>query len=132
MASASWTIRPSAEAVSEIRYATVSFAREHGVAGSPLAGLQLAVSEAVTNAVVHAFRDAEKPGTVMVSISVVPREEVEVTVCDDGGGLAPRDDSPGLGLGLALIERVADHMEVRPPRSGVGTELWMRFGIRGT
>lgn len=89
----------------------------------------LAVSEAVTNAVVHAFRTAEEPGSVSVTVTVVPHERIEVTVRDDGMGLAPRDDSPGLGLGLPLISTLADETEHREPADGPGFELWMRFRI---
>lgn len=32
----------------------------------------------------------------------------EVVVRDDGIGMSPRGDSPGVGLGLSLIERLAD------------------------
>ncbi len=47
---------------------------------------------------------------------------------DQGSGLAPRVDSPGLGLGLGLIAQVADSADVRAPESG-GTEVLMRFNI---
>ena len=43
--------------------------------------------------------------------------------------MAPRDDSPGLGLGLPLIRRVADGFDHREPPDG-GSELWMRFTLR--
>ena len=46
------------------------------------------VSEAVTNAVVHAYRDRERPGRVHVSASL-DDEGVEVAVDDDGLGHAP-------------------------------------------
>ena len=47
------------------------------------------VSEAVTNAVLHAYRDREQPGQVHVSASL-DDEGVEVAVADDGLGLRPR------------------------------------------
>lgn len=40
--------------------------------------------------------------------------------------MAPRNDSPGLGLGLALIGRVADGFDYWV-LADCGTELWMRF-----
>jgi hypothetical protein len=43
--------------------------------------------------------------------------------------MAPRDDSPGLGLGLPLIRHLADQFDHRSPPNGVGTELWMRFTL---
>ncbi len=47
---------------------------------------------------------------------------------DEGSGLAPRVDSPGLGLGLGLIAQVADSADVRAPEDG-GTEVVMRFNV---
>jgi serine/threonine-protein kinase RsbW/stage II sporulation protein AB (anti-sigma F factor) len=43
-----------------------------------------------------------------------------LVVADDGVGMSPNPDSPGLGVGLALIERLAEHMEIH--RAG-GTRL---------
>jgi anti-sigma regulatory factor (Ser/Thr protein kinase) len=60
------------------------------------------------------------------SACCVDAEEIEIVVRDDGSGMAPRHDSPGLGLGLPLIRRVADGFDHRMPPDG-GTELWMRF-----
>src|ERR1043165_1757766 len=53
------------------------------------------VSEAVTNAVIHAYRDRERPGEVHVSARL-DDEGVEIAVVDDGVGLSPRADSPGV------------------------------------
>jgi serine/threonine-protein kinase RsbW len=85
------------------------------------------VSEAVSNAVVHAFRDRTEPGTVSVSVTV-DDGHIEIVVRDDGSGMAPRGDSPGLGLGLPLIRRLTDGFDHRESRE-VGTELWMLFGL---
>ena len=51
-----------------------------------------------------------------------------VYVVDDGIGTQPRLDSPGLGLGIALISQLTDALEVRTPLEG-GTELCMRFSL---
>jgi serine/threonine-protein kinase RsbW/stage II sporulation protein AB (anti-sigma F factor) len=94
--------------------------------------VRLAVSEAVTNAVVHAFRLRAQPGMVVVSVTVDDGKWIEVRVTDDGDGMAPRDDSPGPGLGLPLIHDLADRVEHRAPPAGPGTELSMRFGFAGS
>ena len=47
----------------------VDFACEHGVAEPGLSAVRLAVSEAVANAVVHAFRGGVQPGTATVSVT---------------------------------------------------------------
>src|SRR3954451_18665340 len=69
------------------------------------------VTEAVTNAVVHAYRDRAQPGRVHVSASL-DDEGVELAVDDDGLGMRPRVDSPGVGLGLPLMGDLADTVEV--------------------
>lgn len=104
----------------------MEFARANGVPEQRLHDVALAVSEAVANAVMHAFRGIGDRGTLMVEAAV--RDEwLDVHVTDDGSGMAPRDDSPGLGLGLPLIRHLADEFDYRRPEAGTGTELWMRF-----
>lgn len=104
----------------------VEFAYENGVTEPCVSDIRLAVSEAVTNAVVHAFR-GRAHGTVMASVSMRDAGWVEVRVTDDGCGMTPRDDSPGMGLGLPLIRNLADQFEHRRPADGDGTEIWMHF-----
>src|SRR3954469_1618696 len=69
------------------------------------------VSEAVTNAVVHAYRDRDRPGDVHVSVEL-DDDGVEIAIADDGLGLHPRSDSPGIGLGMPLIADLADGVSV--------------------
>jgi anti-sigma regulatory factor (Ser/Thr protein kinase) len=131
VASASWSIPAVAEEVAGVRQAAVQFAHENGVPVRLLDDLRLALSEAVTNAVVHAFRCREQPGTITVSVDVRADEIAEVIVRDDGMGMSRRSDSPGLGLGLGLIARMADQVEHRSPSDGAGFELWMCFWLDG-
>ena len=126
MPSSSWNAPAAPESVPELRQAVVDFACAHGVLEPCLSDIRLAVSEAVSNAVMHAFR-GRADGTVTVSVVMRDLVWVEVRVTDDGGGMAPRDDSPGIGLGLPLIRRLSDQFEHRRAPGGVGTELWMRF-----
>lgn len=126
MPSASWTAPASAPSVPALRQAVGDFACTHGVPEPQLSDIRLAVSEAVTNAVVHAYR-GRADGTVIVSVTMRDLVWVEVRVTDDGSGMAPRNDSPGIGLGLPLIRHLTDQFEHRRPPDGVGTELWMRF-----
>jgi serine/threonine-protein kinase RsbW len=128
MPSASWTAPASAESVGQLRRAVVDFAYGHGVPEPCLSEIRLAVSEAVTNAVVHAYR-GRADGTVIASVTMRDAVWVEVRVTDDGSGMAPRVDSPGIGLGLPLIRHLTDQFEHRRPPGGVGTELWMRFRL---
>jgi len=90
-----------------------------------LADLKLAVSEACTNAVVHAYDDGE-PGLLDLEVSTLSAG-VEVVVRDHGRGMAPRDDSPGLGVGLPLMAGLAASLELTNRADG-GTEVRMSFG----
>ena len=87
------------------------------------------VSEAVTNAVLHAYRDRERPGDVHVSARV-ERDAVAISVSDDGLGLRPRPDSPGVGLGIPLMADLADHVEITHPR-GRGVRIAAHFALMG-
>jgi serine/threonine-protein kinase RsbW len=109
------------------RRAALSFAAAQGLSGARLADLALAVSEAVSNVIVHAYRGRGAPG--VFDLRFEARDgAIHVAIRDFGLGLAPRDDSPGLGLGLGVIARVADRLEITAPRDG-GTELRVVFAL---
>lgn len=116
-----------AEAVPSARRAVTRFARHHGVEGERLADVALAVSEACTNVVVHAYRDQPAPGAISV-VMAIEETNLRVHVGDAGMGLRPRSDSPGLGLGLPIIASVTDGFAVESGEAG-GTELCMRFEL---
>jgi anti-sigma regulatory factor (Ser/Thr protein kinase) len=126
--SACWKDSARPQSVGFLRQEVTDFIVASGVAEPRLTDVRLAVSEALTNAVVHAFRDSVDIGTLCVSVNLEDAE-IEIVVRDNGGGMAPRDDSPGLGLGLPLIRRVTDGFDHREPPGG-GTELWMRFAVQ--
>ena len=87
----------------------------------------LAVTEACSNVVVHAYREHTSPGEMTVSIEQ-SNDGLRVYVADDGVGIVPRLDSPGLGLGIPLISQLTDGFELRSRPEG-GTELCMRFAL---
>jgi serine/threonine-protein kinase RsbW/stage II sporulation protein AB (anti-sigma F factor) len=93
--------------VARARHAVAHLARE---LGAPVNGVRLAVSEAVTNAVLHGYR-GEQSGMVQVQAGV-ERGRLVCVVRDFGVGMSPNPDSPGLGLGLPLIGRVADDLRI--------------------
>jgi len=84
-------------------------------------GVALAVSEAVGNAVRHAYPDA--PGNVEIT-SRVAGDWLEVVVRDWGVGWRPSSD-PGLGLGIPLMETMAE-LSVAPAPGG-GCTVSLRF-----
>jgi serine/threonine-protein kinase RsbW len=112
--------------VAGLRHAVLAFAAGLGFDESARGDIGLAVSEACTNVVVHAYRDAADPGPMTVEAYHENRELV-VTVSDEGTGFAPRPDSPGLGLGLGLMSRLTSRMEIgsNQPR---GSTIVMAFG----
>ena len=121
----SLTISAEPESVALARGALRDFARQAGADPEQVDAVRLAGSEAVTNAVIHAYRD--EPGEIHVTAAHVS-DELWVLIADDGCGMQPRADRPGLGLGLGLIAQVSDELAV-VPRAGGGTELRMRFNI---
>jgi anti-sigma regulatory factor (Ser/Thr protein kinase) len=99
------------------------------VAGRGLdsAAVALAVSEAVTNVVVHAYRDREPEagdGRVHIRVSA-DASGIWIRVSDEGVGMSPRDDSPGLGVGLSVIATVTDQLLIL--QGDTGTRVHMRF-----
>jgi anti-sigma regulatory factor (Ser/Thr protein kinase) len=109
--------------VGDLRKAVVAFAEEVGFGDT--AQIALAVSEAITNAVVHAYRDSDEVGDVRVVACNEP-EKLVVVVRDYGDGMMPRADSPGLGLGLPLITTMTDDLQIEAA-DGAGTLLRMHF-----
>jgi GAF domain-containing protein/anti-sigma regulatory factor (Ser/Thr protein kinase) len=124
-----WAFDAVPPSIRELRGEVTAFARGHGVEEEILAGIALAVSEAATNAVLHAFVDSE-PGTVRM-VAQTASGELVVRIVDDGRGMQPRSDSPGLGLGLPTIGRLTTSLDIREGASGAGTEICMTFAAPG-
>jgi anti-sigma regulatory factor (Ser/Thr protein kinase) len=92
-----------------------------------LQAVELAVTEAVTNVIVHAYRDrdaSDEPGRVRVMLDL-DAAGATVVVVDDGIGMTPRADSPGLGLGLPLITNLCAELDIE--QRADGTTVRMRF-----
>jgi serine/threonine-protein kinase RsbW len=108
------------------RLALSSLARLQPLSDEELSDLKLALTEACTNSVRHAYRDA--PGTVEILYELLP-DRVVVEVTDSGEGFTPPaereedpDDLAEGGLGLAIIRALADELEIGE-RSGGGSRL---------
>ena len=106
------------------RRVVVSHLKAAHTSEPPLNDIAVAVSEAVSNVVNHAYVGSD-PGPMRVRVEVGP-DEIEVMVQDEGSGMAPRRDSPGLGVGMALIAMLADRLELRAPAGG-GTRICAWF-----
>jgi serine/threonine-protein kinase RsbW/stage II sporulation protein AB (anti-sigma F factor) len=109
-----------------MRREVAAFAIRAGMDDAGAGDVRLAVSEAATNAVLHAYRESD--GDLDVRAHIVGPDLV-VVVTDTGAGLAPRADSPGLGLGMPLIASVTSTFNVVSRRRG--TEVHMAFALPG-
>jgi serine/threonine-protein kinase RsbW len=109
--------------VPRARTALAMFAHATGASSEQVDAVRLAVSEALTNAVMHAYR--AQSGAVHVSASRTGGE-LWVLIADDGQDVEADYQSPGLGMGLALIAHMADYFAMSK-RSEGGTEIRMRF-----
>jgi serine/threonine-protein kinase RsbW/stage II sporulation protein AB (anti-sigma F factor) len=117
------TYEATPQNVAVLRNQMATLARDCGLDDLAIHDVKLAVSEAATNALLHAYRDTE-PGTIRVE-AVIENGDLVIAIKDDGVGMAPRTDSPGLGLGLPVIASVAKRVEVIPDEPG--TRLRMAF-----
>jgi serine/threonine-protein kinase RsbW len=108
-----------------MRRRAAAFASAVGASDEMTRAVALTVSEIVTNAVVHAYAGRE-PGRVSVRCRS-DGDRLVVEVMDEGRGIAARDDSPGLGHGLALVGALAQTLQVEPSPDGPGTIVRMSF-----
>jgi anti-sigma regulatory factor (Ser/Thr protein kinase) len=128
MTAASWSFDATVLAPGNGRRAIREFAEPAQPTAHALDSIAVCVSEAMTNVVMHAYRDMASPGKIDVEAKL-EGDSLTVRVCDQGNGLRPRLDSPGLGLGLPLISQFAAATEIVSPEQG-GTQIVMRFDLR--
>jgi anti-sigma regulatory factor (Ser/Thr protein kinase) len=118
------TLPARPENVSVIRHVLGAFAEALKLPDDLVEDLRLAVTEACTNVVRHAY-PADVPGPV--EISIVPSEDlVSVIVSDHGRGIGSSSDTNGPGLGLPLIAAIADEVDLQPVPGG-GSRVAMTF-----
>ncbi len=120
-----FTVPARPENVAVVRHAMGALGDAADVSEQTLADIKLAVTEACTNVVVHAYPNGDGPLVVRATID---GDLVTVVVADRGRGITPRPDSPGLGLGLPLIATLADSLELGTGDAGE-TEVRMTFRL---
>jgi stage II sporulation protein AB (anti-sigma F factor) len=108
--------------IATARRAARDFAQSCGADPNDLA---LAASEAVTNAVVHGYRDEENGAIELVAYQ--DGEHCVLEVADHGVGMRPHPGVHGLGMGLPVISTIADSVEILSLNPG--TAIRMRFRI---
>jgi len=117
------TLPARPENVAVVRHVLGALAEALDLPCALIEDMRLAVTEACTNVVRHAYAGAE--GTIDVVIR--PRgDDLEVIVEDSGRGLGPSPDTSGPGLGLPLIAALADSLEIQRTASA-GSRLVMSF-----
>ena len=113
------------------RSVVAAFLARYAPTVPPLADLKTAVSEAVTNCIVHAYPD--RIGPVTLCVAVYPEREVHITVTDKGVGIpdVPQAMEPLFttgnpeersGLGFAVMQSFMDRVKVTS-RPGKGTKV---------
>jgi serine/threonine-protein kinase RsbW len=117
-----------AENVAVVRHAFGGFAEAISVDEQTLADIKLAITEACTNVVIHAY-DEGVSGVLEVDASLDDDDRrLMVIIRDRGRGIVPRPDSPGLGLGLPLIATLAASLELGKDEHE-NTEVRMIFAL---
>src|ERR1043166_73591 len=122
------TIPARAEYITLCRLALTGLAALRPLPAELLADLKLALTEAASNSVRHAYGDAE--GFVEIAYELYAGRLV-IEVSDDGEGFDHADDgdvgdienlSEG-GLGIAIIRAIADEFELTRGARGRGSRL---------
>ena len=119
------TLPAVAENVAVVRHAFGGLGEVLDISDQAVSDIKLAVTEACTNVVVHAYPGGAGPMGVRAHIA---DRRLTVVVTDQGRGILPRADSPGLGLGLPLIATLAESLELGTDDSD-NTEVRMMFRI---
>ena len=125
-ASAAWVLPAEPSAVGQLRRQTTQFASAAGAPDEVSNAIALAVSETVTNVVVHAYDGADR-GQVRVGCQV-DGERFIVEVADDGLGIGSGHGHPGIGHGLAMVGALTQSLDFAPGPDGRGTAVTMTFG----
>lgn len=120
------------------RGAVAVFASQLDLTVSELGDIKTAVSEAVTNCIVHAYPDSI--GEIVIKCRILPGGVIEITVKDHGRGIenvaAAREPlfttggEDRSGMGFTIMESFMDSLRVRSA-PGRGTTVVMRRRIAG-
>jgi len=120
------TMPARAEGVGVVRQALAGMADALAFDAAIVADMKMAVTEACTNVVVHAY-DGEE-GTLEVEM-LADDTTLTIVVRDWGTGIQPRPvrrEAPALGLGLPLIAALSDSFELKGS-TNAGAEVRMTF-----
>jgi len=121
------TIPARAEYITLCRLALTGIGRLRELSDELLADLKLALTEAASNSVRHAYGDHD-PGVVEISYELFS-DRLVIEVTDEGEGFDPvaaevtGDELSEGGLGIAIIRAIADEVEIGAQPGGKGSRL---------
>lgn len=118
----------AAGSVIRARDAVARLAASAGLRHERLESIRLAVSEAVTNAIEHAYRGGDG---VIEFAATIASGELQVVVADRGCGFQTPAKKPGLRWGLPLMTYCSDDFLIAERRGG-GTDVRMRFKMNAS
>lgn len=119
------------------RVAAAAFASQLDPTIEELADIKTAVSEAVTNAIIHGYEN--KPGIIKMICRLYERS-IEIEISDEGKGIedieqamqplyTSKPDMERSGMGFTVMESFMDKVEVRSkPGEGTTVTLYKAFG----
>lgn len=119
------TIPAKAEYITLVRLALSGLSQLRPLSEETLGDLKLAVTEACSNSVRHAYRDGD--GRVEIVYELEP-DRLAIEVTDDGAGFEAQRPHAGDeelsegGLGIAIIRALTDEVEIGE-REGGGSRL---------
>jgi serine/threonine-protein kinase RsbW len=119
----SLSVPARAENVAVVRHVLDALADALHLPEAVAGDMRLAVTEACTNVVRHAY--GGRPGSIDVRVRTTD-EALEVSVIDAGRGMGPSSDQAGPGFGLPLIATLADTIDVGAG-PGSGSRVMMSF-----
>jgi anti-sigma regulatory factor (Ser/Thr protein kinase) len=118
------TVSAYAENVVLVRHVVGSLAEAARLGPRRVEDVRLAITEACTNVVRHAYPD--EPGRLDVVAVAEASGQLTVFVSDEGAGIRPHPHPDGGGLGLPLMAAVAREFEIDGTREH-GTQVRMSF-----
>jgi serine/threonine-protein kinase RsbW len=126
------TLDARAENLALTRLALAGMAANAGASREVVADLKLAVTEACTNVIKHAYRGGER-GKIVVRYTAEPGQ-LAVEVEDFGSGFAygtpppaPDQNGGGHGMGLMIIRVLTDELDISSTGTGTRLVLVKRF-----
>ena len=125
------------------RAAVAAFVSQLDPGVTEIADIKCAVSEAVTNAIVHGYRDTPETGSITITVSILSGRAVKIEIKDKGCGIPDvgqarqplyTTDAAGerSGMGFTVMESFTDALKVTS-KMGQGTTvtMWKKLSERG-